>query len=141
MNSRKAGNVTRRNTIIKILIIALIALIAVVAVMGVLGAYGNRYNVNIDKIEVAYQDSGGIKTTNYVAVLNRDVVWDAGADREGIARYVINVVLEETAAREVRHFNILGQTADRRTAFLYSHEKGTILLYQDGKPTGEVSYG
>ena len=131
---------TKRKTVTKVLIIALIALGAVIAVMIIKNTYDNRFNVNIDKIEVAYQDSNGVRTTNYIAVLSQDVDWNASTDREGIAKYVVRAVLKETVTKDVRYFNILGQTADRKMAFLYNHEKGTIYLYQDGTVSGEVAF-
>ena len=133
---------TKRKTITRILIIALIALAVVIAVMAIVRVYENRYENYIDKIEVAYQDSNGIRTTNYVAILNQDVSWNASnADREGIAKYVIQAAVSKANSQQVRYFNVIGQTADRKMAFMFVQSKGVIRLYdENGKPTGDVPF-
>ena len=132
---------SRRKTITRILIIALIALAVVIAVMTVASVYENRYEKYIDKIEVAYQDSNGIRTTNYVAILNKDVSWAASdTDREGIAKYVVQAAVNKAAAQQVRYFNVIGQTPDFKVAFMYVQSKGIIRLYENGKSVSEVPF-
>ena len=132
---------TKRKIITRILIIALIALAAVIAVMAVTRVYENRYEKYIDRIEVAYQESNGIRTTNYVAILNKDVTWNASnADREGIAKYVVQAAVNKAASQQVRYYNVIGQTADFKVAFMYVQSKGIIRLYDNGKPTSEVPF-
>ena len=131
----------KRQALIKILITALIVLAIVIAVMVAVRVHENRFDKYIDKVEVAYQDSNGIRTTNYIVILNPDIDWNTTTDREGIAKYTVNAAIDEANSAQVRYFNVIGQSADRKVIFMYVPSAGKIVLYEDGKPAGEVPFG
>jgi hypothetical protein len=130
-----------RKKVIRALIAALIAVAIVIAAMMLLRQHQNRFAGYLDKIEVVYQESNGIRTTNYVALLSEGVVWNESVDREGIADYVIKAALEEVESVEANHYNIIGHTAENRVIFMYSEKDGIVILYdEEGKPAEEVKY-
>lgn len=130
---------SQKKNIVRILIVVIIVIAVAIVATLIFRIYQDRFKEYVDRIEITYQDQNGISATNYVAILKEGVAWDETTDKEGIAKYVVKTAIKDAVDTEVRSYNIIGQSADLKVLFLYSGEKGTIILYDlEGRPEGEA---
>jgi hypothetical protein len=133
---KSKGLVFRPKPINIIIIIAIIAAVVVVTLIAT-NAFGSRYASSIDHVGSEIQPMNGADATVYRPILAEDVDWNniEKSEREGIALYGVNYVLDETIGdNPAGIYTIIGMTYDNQPAFLYSPNTGTVQILVSGEP-------
>jgi hypothetical protein len=109
-----------------IVLLSAIAAAVVVAILFATGVF-NQYANSVDISKVT-QESSGVTSTNYMAVLAADVDWAGLSDdeRRGIAKYAVKKALELAEADQANIFIVIGQTNDRNTPVFYYAPDGAV---------------
>jgi hypothetical protein len=121
----------RNIIIIAVVIVAVVA--AIFFANNMLGA--GRYASSIDHVESMIQPVNGADATVYNPIVAENVDWNTidEKEREGIARYAVNNILENMENDNAGIYQILGHTFDgQQPAFLYSPNAGTIQIFENG---------